>query len=220
MVIIVDKRITEYGTYKGKHINLFILKNIIKSIIKILVRPFLYLYFIFKYHNIWNLKKDLTNKNKGLLLSYYLEYFTKRGAYVGVNARFKDIPCLPHGVLGLFVSNDAEIGKNCVIFQQVTIGSNTILGSKNFGSPKIGDNVYIGAGAKIIGNITIGDNCRIGANAVVTKSMEPNTVAVSAPTKFILKNDLDNRYIIKGKKDNYYYKDGSYYLLEDYDEKK
>ncbi len=216
----MNNQITEYGTYKGKHINLFILKNIIKSVIKIILRPFLYLYFIFKYHNIWNLKKDLINKNKGLLLSYYLEYFRKKGAYVGVNSIIKDIPCLPHGVLGLFISDASVIGKNCVIFQQVTIGSNTILDSINFGSPKIGDNVYIGAGAKIIGNITIGDNCRIGAGAVVTKSMLPNTVAVSSPTKYISKNNLDNRYIIKGKNKNYYYKDGSYYPLEETNEEK
>lgn len=213
----MKKEITEYGFYKGNHINIFILKNILKTIIKKIVRPFLYLYFIFKFHNIWNLKKYLHNKEKGLLLSYYLEYFDKKNAYVGLDSKFEDIPCFPHGLFGIFISNNAVIGKNCVIFQQVTIGSNTLIDSKNFGSPKIGNNVYIGAGAKIIGNITIGDNCRIGANTVVTKDMENNMVAVG--DRFIKKSNLDNRFIIKGKNDNFYYDHGEYKRLGSKDEK-
>ncbi len=104
-------------------------------------------------------------------------------------------PCFPHGVLGVFISNGAKLGRDCVIFQQVTIGSNTLSDSVGAGAPTLGDRVYIGAGAKIIGNITIGDNCRIGANAVVYQDMPPNSVAVCAPTRIIQKECLDNRYI-------------------------
>ena len=78
----------------------------------------------------------------------------------------------------MFISGDAQIGKACVIFQQVTIGSNRTPGSKHWGAPIIGDNCYIGAGAKIIGNVKIGDNCRIGANAVVTKDVPSNSTIV------------------------------------------
>ena len=53
----------------------------------------------------------------------------------------------------MFISNSAHIGKNVVIFHQVTIGSVTTAGSKNYGAPTIGDDVYIGCGAKIIGNV-------------------------------------------------------------------
>ena len=52
----------------------------------------------------------------------------------------------------------AKIGKNCTIFHQVTIGSNTLEGSKHYGAPTIGDNCFIGAGAKIIGKVKVGDN--------------------------------------------------------------
>lgn len=84
-------------------------------------------------------------------------------------AQFGSKPNLPHGVSGIFISSGSKIGRNAVIFQQVTIGSVTTLDSKSQGSPIIGDNCYIGAGAKIIGNIKIGNNVRIGANCVYTK---------------------------------------------------
>ena len=101
----------------------------------------------------------------------------------------------PHGIYGIFISQGAQIGDNCTIFHQVTIGSNTLPDSKYFGSPKIGKNVYIGAGAKIIGNVTIGDNVRIGANAVVTKDIPDNATVVQASPRIILHNEVrDNRF--------------------------
>jgi len=116
-------------------------------------------------------------------------------SWIGYNSKFKNKPFFPHGPRGIFVSGGASIGMDAVIFQQVTIGSNTLRGSKNFGSPTVGDNVYIGAGAKIIGNIKIGNNCRIGANAAVYSDMPDNSVAVQSPTRIIEKDkQLDNRY--------------------------
>lgn len=97
-----------------------------------------------------------------------------------------------HGTYGVFISGSAKIGKNCTIFQQVTIGSNMLLDSKNLGSPSIGDNCLIGAGAKIIGNVKIGNNCRIGANAVVTKDMPDNSVCLAGKEIFT-KDNLNNR---------------------------
>mgnify|MGYP001148579872 FL=1 len=61
----------------------------------------------------------------------------------------------PHGLSGIFISAGARVENGCTIFQQVTIGSNTMRGSKKCGAPVIGERVYIGAGAKIIGGITI-----------------------------------------------------------------
>lgn len=88
----------------------------------------------------------------------------------------------PHGFYGIFISKNAELGKNCVIYQQVTIGSNSLVDSKGFGAPKIGDNVYIGAGAKIIGNVKIGNNVKIGANCVVTENVPSDcTVVLNHP---------------------------------------
>lgn len=79
---------------------------------------------------------------------------------------------LPHPY-GIILHKKTNIGINCTIFQYVTIG--VIEKEKIINcAPKIGNYVYIGAGAKILGNITIGNNVKIGANAVVTKNVPDN----------------------------------------------
>lgn len=84
----------------------------------------------------------------------------------------------PHGFYGIFISKKAELGKNCTIFQQVTIGVNDLENSKKKGAPIIGDNCLIGAGAKIIGGVKIGNNVRIGANAIVVEDIPDNCTVV------------------------------------------
>ncbi len=92
----------------------------------------------------------------------------------------------PHGLSGIFIAANAAVGEGCTIFHQVTIGSNTFKDSKGFGAPKIGDRVYIGAGAKIIGGITIGNDVRIGANAVVSRDVPDNATVVCAEPRVIV----------------------------------
>ena len=53
--------------------------------------------------------------------------------------------------------------------------------------PKIGNNVFIGAGAKVLGDIRIGDNVKIGANAVVINDIPDGATAVGVPAKIIQK---------------------------------
>lgn len=72
-----------------------------------------------------------------------------------------------------------KIGRNCHIFQQVTIGYN---GTE---APIIGDNVVICSGAKVIGGIHVGNNVVIGANAVVCKDVPDNVVVAGVPAKII-----------------------------------
>lgn len=48
---------------------------------------------------------------------------------------------------------------------------------------KIGNNVWIGAGAVILGGAKIGDNSVIGAGSVVKKDIPPNVIAVGVPCK-------------------------------------
>lgn len=102
---------------------------------------------------------------------------------------------LPHGGNGIFISRGACIGENCTIFQQVTIGSNTLKESKNKGVPVIGNNVYIGAGAKIIGNVIVGDNVRIGANAIVTLDIPSNATVVMNHPRVIIKEQSNNKFV-------------------------
>ena len=69
-----------------------------------------------------------------------------------------------------------KIGPNCLVFQQVTIGT----GSRP-GVPRLGGHVEVGPGAKILGGVSIGDHVVIGANAVVVSDVPDGTLAVGVP---------------------------------------
>ncbi|MCU4173889.1 serine O-acetyltransferase [Carboxylicivirga sp. N1Y90] len=70
-----------------------------------------------------------------------------------------------------------SIGKNCTIFQQVTIGGT------DKGAPTLKDNVKVFAGAVIIGKITIGNNVIIGANATVYNNVPDNSTVLPGTSK-------------------------------------
>jgi serine O-acetyltransferase len=98
------------------------------------------------------------------------------GADIPVNAaRIAGGLMIPHPT-GVVVHPEAIIGPNCLIFQQVTIGT----GPKP-GVPRLGGHVDVGPGAKILGGVTIGDHAVIGANAVVLSDVPPGAVAVGVP---------------------------------------
>ena len=90
---------------------------------------------------------------------------------------------------GIVIHPMCKIGPNCIIFQQVTLGSN---GSGiRTGVPTLGGHVDIGAGAKILGPINIGDNAVIGANAVVLTDVPANAVAIGIPARVLLRADRE-----------------------------
>lgn len=80
---------------------------------------------------------------------------------------------------GIHISCEAQIGRNCNLSQDVTIG---VAGSgERRGVPVIGDNVYVAPGARLFGSIRIGNNVKIGANAVVSRDLPDNAVVVLSP---------------------------------------
>lgn len=160
------------------------------------------LYFIInKYHNdVWKLYKIIKHNNvinKKLYIQAFEKILSRYGCWIGCGATFLSTPCLPHGFYGIFISNGARIGYNSVIFQHVTIGSNTIKNSKGFGAPYIGDNCYIGSGAKIIGNVKIGNNVRIGSNCVIFEDIPDNSTVVMQKPRIIVKQNTDNKFYMR-----------------------
>lgn len=152
---------------------------------------------------------------KKVLIGIYGAYQYENNSSVGWNSNFEGEPCFPHGMKGIFISGGAEIGRNCVIFQQVTIGSNTLPDSKGAGAPVIGSNCYIGAGAKIIGNVRIGNDVRVGANAVVFSDIPDNSVVMVGEQKVFTKYRLqDNRFY--SRHENWvYFDDGAWRPVTD-----
>jgi serine O-acetyltransferase len=74
-----------------------------------------------------------------------------------------------------------EIGNDCLIFHEVTIGTNA--GTKAL--PKIGNNVDIYVGARVLGSVQVGDSAKIGANCVVTSNVKEGTTVVPAAPRVI-----------------------------------
>lgn len=102
------------------------------------------------------------------------------GTHRNFGAQFATPPDLPHGLNGIIVSHNAEIGRKCRIYHQVTIGET------NSGAPEIGNNVVIGAGAKIIGHVHIGNSVKIGAGCVVMTDIPDGSIVLADEPKIII----------------------------------
>ncbi len=103
------------------------------------------------------------------------------GADVPLNAELGGGLVLLHPN-GIVIHARARIGPNCLLFQQVTIGTD-----RQGGVPELGGHVDVGAGAKLIGAIRIGDHALIGANAVVLRDVPAGCVAVGVPARILSK---------------------------------
>lgn len=80
---------------------------------------------------------------------------------------------------GIVVHPSVVAGDDCHIYHQVTLGVNEH--RADLTGPRLGNSVYIGAGAKIIGAVRLGDGATVGANAVVVRDVPPHHLAVGVP---------------------------------------
>lgn len=80
----------------------------------------------------------------------------------------------------VMIGSGVEIGEDCLIFHNVTLGTGQIPGN-----PKIGNNVDIYPGACVLGGITIGDRSMVGANCVVTRDVPADSIILAAPGRVI-----------------------------------
>ncbi len=101
-----------------------------------------------------------------------------------ISLRLPDTIFFPHPY-GIVISSHTILGEDVVIGPQVTIGNRNGV----FASPRIGNRVYIAAGAKVLGDVEIGNDVIIGANAVVTKNVPANAIVVGANRIMTKKTD-------------------------------
>jgi serine O-acetyltransferase len=85
---------------------------------------------------------------------------------------------IDHG-MGVVIGETAVLGRNCHLYQDVTLGGTSTRRAKRH--PTLGDGVTVGAGGSVIGAVTIGDNVRIGAGSVVITNVPANATVVGVP---------------------------------------
>ena len=101
------------------------------------------------------------------------------GADIPVNSRLAGGLRIPHPQ-GIVVHPRVEVGPNCLLMQQVTLGS-----GPRPGLPVLEGHVDVGPGARVLGGVRIGAHARIGANAVVLDDVPPGATAVGVPARIV-----------------------------------
>ena len=94
---------------------------------------------------------------------------------------------IDHG-MGVVIGETTEIGDNCTLYQNVTLGGT----GKEHGKrhPTLGNNVMVGSGAKVLGPFKVGDNARVAAGAVVLDEVPANATAVGVPARVVRINGV------------------------------
>lgn len=155
-------------------------------LLKIILLPQLNLIFYFRIGSYLKSKKNIVARfiysiikliynNKQLLTGIQLPLGTNVGGGLAF-IHFSNI----------VIAQSSVIGRICTILQGVTLGHS--FSAKTDGTPVLGDNVVVFAGAKLLGNIHIGDKAVIAANSVVTKDVPANCIVAGNPARVISEN--------------------------------
>ena len=151
--------------------------------IEFLLYPGLHAIIIHRFaHLLWNMHIPFIPR----LLSQLSRFFT--GLEIHPGAKIGGGFFCDHGA-GLVIGETAELGKNVVLFHNVTLGGTGKHQGKRH--PTVGDNVLIGTGAVILGPVTVGDNVKIGANSfVVMKDIPSNCTVTGTPAQIVKRNGM------------------------------
>ena len=87
---------------------------------------------------------------------------------------------------GVVVGPGCVVGARATLMQSVTLGSDEVVaGPERAGSPRLGDDVFVGPGAAVFGDVVLGDRVQVGANSVVTDSFGNDVVIAGAPARVV-----------------------------------
>ncbi|HET9343887.1 MAG TPA: serine O-acetyltransferase [Candidatus Eremiobacteraceae bacterium] len=117
------------------------------------------------------------------VMSQWTRFFT--GIEIHPGAEIASGLFIDHG-MGVVIGETAEIGRDCTLYQGVTLGGTSLQRGKRH--PTLEDGVVCGAGAKIIGAIVIGARSKIAAGAVVVKSVASDSTVVGVPGRVVMQD--------------------------------
>lgn len=149
--------------------------------IEFLLYPGLHAIVVHRFnHFLWNLGIPFIPR----LLSQIARFFT--GIEIHPGAKIGKGFFIDHG-MGVVIGETTEIGDNCVLFHNVTLGGTGKHKGKRH--PTIGNNVMIGTGAILLGPLKVGNNVRIGANTfILMRDIPDNPTVAGTPGKIVRMN--------------------------------
>ena len=119
-----------------------------------------------------------------LLLARWLSHWNRfiTGIEIHPGARIGEGLFIDHG-MGVVIGETTQIGKNCTIYQGVTLGGVSLKKEKRH--PSLEENVVVGVGARVLGPHVIGAGSRIGASSVVISDVPPGCTVVGVPARIV-----------------------------------
>lgn len=129
-------------------------------------------------YKLYKIKEKFLSRLNHLLFSHDIRCKIPKGTY------------LCHGGMGITIQKDTIIGKNVIIYHNVTI-------SKKRKNSVIGDNVRIYEGSIILG-ADIGNNSIIGAGTFVDKDIPPNSVVYNKKELVIKSKQQEEEELLVG----------------------
>ncbi len=149
--------------------------------IEFLLYPGLHAIIIHRFtHLLWKLQIPFISR----LLSQISRFLT--GTEIHPGARIGKGFFIDHG-MGVVIGETTEIGDNCVLFHNVTLGGTGKHKGKRH--PTIGNDVMIGTGAILLGPIKVGNNVKIGANTfILMQDVPDNTTVAGTPGRIVKMN--------------------------------
>lgn len=119
-------------------------------------------------------------------------YSLKTGIQIGWHTRIGEGLVLVH-CGDIAVNNEAVLGRNCTLYQGVTIGME--FRGERKGNPVIGNNVWVGSNACIVGNIVIGDDVLVAPLSFVNFDVPSHSIVIGNPAKIIHREHATKDYI-------------------------
>lgn len=116
------------------------------------------------------------------------DLYIKFQYHVQIEARIG--PGLYIGHVGTIYIGQGEIGPNCSLNHNVTIGQGQ--SAEGDGVPSLGRDVWIGTGSTLYGRITVGDGVTLAAGSILSKSVPAHSLVAGNPAR-VLQRDYDNR---------------------------
>jgi serine O-acetyltransferase len=90
---------------------------------------------------------------------------------------------IDHGA-GVVIGETSEIGDDCVMFHNVTLGGTGKHRGKRH--PTLQDRVFVGTGATLLGPLSVGNDARIGAGSfLIMRDIPAGCTAVGTPARIV-----------------------------------